>query len=439
MEFVPGRNLGVVANMHENRRLGVRETILIGLDVLEALGYAHEQGIVHNDITPNNILIDNHNTVKVCDFGLSRLADLQAGHNGVSTSGTAAYMSPERIHGRSTDARSDLYALGATLYAVSCGSPPFGLRPADALKGHTQDRPPPCGSIPSPLAAILHKALEKDPDARFAHARELADALSDLLHERRHDPVAASSAPQCPVRQVLPKTADHTHTEIPDFGNKSRAGDGVRATPPPDMAWIPPRQITIDGNRFAIDGFHMDLTPVTNAQYARFVEAEQQLPPAWWSGRQPPRDKRDHPVVGITIAQARRYAAWQGKRLPTTLEWISVIQGKEGRRLPWGERCDARRCHCPQDYPGQTAAVDAHPSGASPEGCTDLLGNVWEWTEVDPRLPLPEQDAHYVMGGSFRHTCRAEEGVLPRTTVGKYGEYLYLGFRCTRNKEIADE
>ncbi len=430
MEFVPGRNLGAVAKLHEDGRLGVRETILIGLDVLEALAYAHGQGVIHNDITPNNILVDIHNTVKVCDFGLSRLVDLQAGRNRVSISGTAAYMSPERIQGWGTDARSDLYALGATLYAVSCGTPPFGLRTAEALRGHTRDRPPPCGRIPSPLATVLHKALEKDPEARFTDAGEMADALSELLDEPRRAPETTPSGALTAIHQATAVTEGLARTESLDPDDDPREDAGTRATPPPGMAWIPPRQVTVDGNRYTVEGFLMDLTPVTNAQYARFVEAEQQLPPAWWPGRQPPRDKRDHPVVGITVAQARRYAAWQGKRLPTTLEWISVVQGEEGRPLPWGKRCDPSRCQCPRGNPGRTAPVNAHPAGASPEGCIDLLGNVWEWTEVDPRLSPPEPDSLYVMGGSFRHHCQAEEGILPRTTVGQHGEYLYLGFRC---------
>lgn len=429
MEFVPGRTLRALARARKQRRLEVHETIQIGLEVLEALAYAHEQGVIHNDISPRNILVDDHQAIKVCDFGLSRLLDLQISRAGRRITGTAAYMSPERIRGLPFDGRSDLYSLGATLYAISSGRAPFGTRANDAFKGHTTEMPPPSPHLPQAFQAILHKALEKDPAARFAEAREMANALAALL--RSHQGAAVS-----PHRETTPEP-QRVVALLPTEPSviKQPGSAKPRAKPPPDMGWITPRKIELEGKRFEVEGFYMDHTPITNAQYEEFVRAQGALPPAWWHGSKPPKGKLDHPVVGITIAQARRYAAWHGKRLPTTLEWLAVVRGEAGcRQLPWGASCIRTTCHCPRDKPQETAPVNAHPSGASPEGCMDLLGNVWEWTEVDPRFAPTERGYHYVMGGSYRHSCRADEGVIPQTSVSEYGEYLYLGFRCARDK-----
>lgn len=172
----------------------------------------------------------------------------------------------------------------------------------------------------------------------------------------------------------------------------------------------------------------MDLTPVTNQAYQAFLQATGEFPPAHWFGNQPPSKQEQHPVVGITLLQARRYAAWKGQRLPTHAEWLSVVHGDEGRRFPWGNDCHKQNCQCSLSGATETAPVQAHPEGASPEGCMDMLGNVWEWVESDTRLPMPEKGSAWSLGGSFRHPCR--NNTVPCTAIPQDNSYLYLGFRC---------
>ena len=322
MEFVRGQNLNVLSRSRPNGRFEIRETIHIGLDVLDALSYAHKQDVIHNDITPRNILINQRNEVKLCDFGLSMLIDLQAEQSSKTVLGTVAYISPERLQGGAVDARSDLYSLGATLFKLSVGRPPFGAHSNNGMVVHASDGNDSLLDIPRPFKAILSKALMKDPNGRFTDAAEMGRALLKVLRDLPSD--AQIGSEQQSINTVKPSI-------VPDEKKVQYLRN--RHKPPPGMLWVDPRNIEYEGKNFDIKGFYLDRTPVTNMQYAKFVSARRHVAPLWWDGVQPPEDKLDHPVVGITISQARRYAAWCNKRLPTTLEWIAALYGKDNQLL----------------------------------------------------------------------------------------------------------
>jgi formylglycine-generating enzyme required for sulfatase activity len=126
---------------------------------------------------------------------------------------------------------------------------------------------------------------------------------------------------------------------------------------------------------------------VTNAQFAEFLEAACYRPKhpegflKHWVRGAPPRSKEDHPVVYVDLDDARAYADWAGKRLPTDQEWQYAAQGLDGRRYPWGNEMLPGRCNGGET--GSTTAVNAFPNGRSPFGIYDLCGNVWEWTESE--------------------------------------------------------
>jgi formylglycine-generating enzyme required for sulfatase activity len=139
---------------------------------------------------------------------------------------------------------------------------------------------------------------------------------------------------------------------------------------------------TVAFKRFAVDE-----TPVTNAQFAEFLRASAYRPrfpenflKHWTKGR-PPVGMEDHPVVYVDLDDARAYAKWAGKRLPTEEEWQYAAQGTDGRKYPWGDTIGSNRFNDGRD--GTTTPVRAFPKGRSPVGCYDMCGNVWQWTESE--------------------------------------------------------
>ena len=191
MEYLPGVNLQVV--LDEVRRLPPQRAIAIMLQVCSALTAAHERGIVHRDVKPDNIMLvpskdDEGNAieiVKVCDFGIAALDTTPNPHAPEWTAGTPEYMAPEQAHGLA-EPRSDVYACGIVLYEMLTGRPPFvGDSPAATLAKHATELPRPPSSVvpglPPMLDAIVLRALEKAPQHRFATMRELRAELKRLL------------------------------------------------------------------------------------------------------------------------------------------------------------------------------------------------------------------------------------------------------------------
>jgi formylglycine-generating enzyme required for sulfatase activity len=132
--------------------------------------------------------------------------------------------------------------------------------------------------------------------------------------------------------------------------------------------------------------YYIAKTPVTNAQYAAFVEATDHRWPKHWKGGKPPKGKEDHPVVYVSWHDAVAYCNWLSKvtgkayRLPSEAKWEKGARGTDGRIYPWGNESDPERCNSSEGGTGGTTPVGAYPQGASPYGLLDMAGNVWEWT-----------------------------------------------------------
>jgi formylglycine-generating enzyme required for sulfatase activity len=127
--------------------------------------------------------------------------------------------------------------------------------------------------------------------------------------------------------------------------------------------------------------------PITNAQYQIFVQATEHVPPGGWNGKRAPRGKEIHPVVNVSWYDALAYCRWlsQVSRKPITLpsqaEWEKAARGADdARAYPWGDAFDAARCNVDESGFRNTTPVGIFPNGASPYGCLDMAGNVWEWT-----------------------------------------------------------
>ncbi len=165
-----------------------REVARIGLQVAEALAYAHGQGILHRDIKPSNLLIDSSGTVWVADFGLAKAEGSDGLTRPGEIVGTLRYMAPERFK-EHTDHRSDLYSLGATLYELLTLRPLFGAVNRLQLEKHIQHDAPKAPRsldprIPRDLETVVLKALAKDPDRRYVDAEAMAADLQRVLDDQ---------------------------------------------------------------------------------------------------------------------------------------------------------------------------------------------------------------------------------------------------------------
>ena len=185
MEFVEGEDLS--ARLKRGYRFTVEEVLQVAFRVARALSAAWRHRIVHRDIKPSNIIVTKDGTIKVMDFGLAKNPEMDYTQSEVIM-GTAKYMSPEQAQGQPCDIRSDLYSLGAVLYEIATGRPPFSGDTLTALLYQQVHKPPipprdinP--SIPPPLEAVILRLLAKSPSDRYQTPDELIAAVWPLLEE----------------------------------------------------------------------------------------------------------------------------------------------------------------------------------------------------------------------------------------------------------------
>lgn len=206
--------------------------------------------------------------------------------------------------------------------------------------------------------------------------------------------------------------------------------------------------------RARVAGFRMDVSPVTNVLYAEFVQAcgvippdtEEITPDRWsalrkrfglqfdfpqiqgflWNTDGPDSERANHPMVLVTQRQAGLYCAWRGGRLPSADEWERAARGPTGNVYPWGSRYDPYRAHTQGRNATNTAEIGSLPQGNTPEGFTDMGGNVYEWTQT----PAPGKSGEFVVKGN---------GWTGRGGFGRGAARLFrppdyadvdLGFRC---------
>jgi serine/threonine-protein kinase len=179
MEYVAGRSLKTV--VREQGALDPAAAIDIVTQILRAARFAHKRGVIHRDLKPHNVIIDEEGRARVTDFGIAKAGASDMTLTG-SIMGTAQYLSPEQAQGHTVSGRSDLYAVGIILYELLTGAVPFDGETAVAIafKQVSAEPPPPSQiqpGVPAPLDAVVLRALAKDPARRFADAEEFILAL----------------------------------------------------------------------------------------------------------------------------------------------------------------------------------------------------------------------------------------------------------------------
>jgi hypothetical protein len=211
MELVHGRTL---ARLLRDGRMTVSESLRIGRGIAEGLAGAHAVGVVHRDLKPDNVMVDEAGTVKILDFGIAKLPTPHGAlgpstltHEG-SILGTPGYMSPEQAFGSAVDARSDVFSIGALLYEMVTGRPPFvGESAMHVLVATTRDAPvapsrlePAVGGA---LEALIVRCLAKEPEDRFPDASALLRAMEELRDGARPAPFARRFALGCVAGAIV--------------------------------------------------------------------------------------------------------------------------------------------------------------------------------------------------------------------------------------------
>ncbi len=308
------------------------------------------------------------------------------------------------------------------------------------------------------LAARHAEGLGAIEQGQWALAQR---ALADVVYERPDYKEAAAMLARAvdeakTIRKATELPPSTVTTEAPAPGEVQVFG-GV------EMVYVPDGKFWMgsdDGDALAyrdekprhevfVKGFWIDRTPVTNAEYRRFVEARGHKKPGHWKREHIPQDKENHPVVNMSWRDAQAYCRWRSGeagadvRLPTEAEWEKAARGTDGRRYPWGDKFDPQKCNSGEGGPSGTTPVGHHsPAGDSPYGLADVAGNVWEWASSlyksypydreDGREDLAAVGRRVVRGGSWGHDqwfVRAAN----RLDDGPFRADHYVGFRCARS------
>jgi len=206
LEYVNGNTLKDI--IRQKGRINYQTAIQVTIRILSALQHAHDNGIIHRDIKPQNVLIHADGHVKVADFGIARMTGGATIGKGDTVVGSVHYSSPEQATGSVVEATSDLYSTGVVMYEMLTGRVPFvGDTPVAVAMQHIQDAPPPIADFapetPPAVVAVVMKALEKDPKRRFQTAREMAEALM-LAKNGQLDPASIQPEPVRPPVQPAP-------------------------------------------------------------------------------------------------------------------------------------------------------------------------------------------------------------------------------------------
>ncbi len=195
-----------------------------------------------------------------------------------------------------------------------------------------------------------------------------------------------------------------------------------------------------------LKAYYIDPYEVTNIQYKDFVDGAGHRAPANWRNRTfPDAQKAHHPVVGVSWDDARAYAEWAGKRLPTEAEWERAARGDQGHEYPWGKACSPDHANY-EDAEGKTTAVNKYASGRSEFGVWDMCGNVGEWVndwyspryykmspENDPKGPEAGRQ-RAVRGGGYQGN-RMDIRAAARNFYMPSSYQDYIGFRCAMDVE----
>ncbi|MCP4250866.1 MAG: protein kinase, partial [bacterium] len=403
MEFLQGQDLRDAIKGGATGDLDNR--LRIAIETAKALDYINAEGIVHRDIKPENIHLDTTGRVRLMDFGIAKRQELNLTRTGLIL-GTPYYMAPEQVKGQEVTQLADIYSFGILVFELLTGKRPTTGETIEqvfyAILNEPLDMEPLWQSGASePIRALVASCTAKASEDRPQSFAEVCRRLEGTTQtpDPRAVTTEALAAPPVPVEPpkpgkkwllpavavVLLLAATLTYLAFnpppepepePDPGPPSLSA--VLDTPTGRMVLAPEGEFLFgpDNQPARLDPFYVDQTEVTNAAYAEFcAELNRPLPVDFPSGRP------DYPVVNVTIDEAREFANWAGKRLPTPREWEKAARGADGRPYPWGVARDPTRANVADAGSSGSALLPAVslPLGASPFDALQMAGNVWEF------------------------------------------------------------
>jgi serine/threonine protein kinase len=472
MEFLRGEDLrqairgGRTGDLHDKLR--------IALQVARALGYVHTQKIVHRDIKPENIHLSPSGQVKLMDFGIAKTEGLSMTRTGY-VMGTPYYMAPEQVLGKHIDDGVDIYAFGVLCFELLSGTRPILGENVERIFYSILHEPlnlDPLreAGVPDPVCSLVAQCTAKDRLQRPPDFATIATWIESMMAP----PAAAAPAPE----PATPAEEEAVEAE-PESSNlwikigigvigvlvvgvvialltSGRSKEARRAetplpatlsTPTGEMLLIPAGNFPFgkDAQPVSLPAFYMDRTEVRNADYQAFCQATGHALPDGF-----PRSQPDYPAVNVTIDDARLYAKWAGKRLPTSQEWEKAARGTEGLPFPWGKEKDATRANVHDNAhlaKHELVKAASFENGASPYGVLQMVGNAWEFVD-EPVQPSPQVVASFartlqppagaqepwyrIRGESFQEPL-ADEVMYDASTIPARWKNRTVGFRCVKN------
>jgi serine/threonine-protein kinase len=461
MELLEGQNLKTL--VRRSGSLVPERAFNIVLQICSAVAAAHEKGIVHLDLKSENVFIldtPEGDVVKVLDFGLAQLKEGASSDVGDGlTIGTVGYMAPEQILGGDVDERTDVYAIGAMAYEMLTGKVPFpGETKEEILQSQINGRRlkfpsnPVMKTIPRKARSAILATVDDNPAKRPGSVAALAESLRDALDDIRKAASRYARRHNLEDRRTVrgPTLVKRASSIIRNLVKRQPAGP----RPPEGMVYVPTGEFVMGsdsgasderpGLRVPLGAFFIDIVPVTNLQYARFVQDTDHRPPATWKTISLPPGTGELPVTGVTWQDAADYAQWAGKRLPTEAEWEKAARGTDRRLFPWGNKWDATYANWggnPRFYGGATIQpVGSFQQDRSPYGCLDMSGNVKEWTAswYKPHGPTSYKSDDFgerfrvARGGSYLSLDRNYLRASCRSHM-RPDEAGDIGFRCVKD------